>query len=955
MARQSADRPNVKDSEHPLQTNFPPGKSDPSVIARYAAAIIAVLLGWLAREALTPAFGPTANPFMMFFAAVAMAAWYGGLGPGVLAVALSAATANWFFLEPTHSLSFRTVYDVAALAGFSVSCAFIVGAIEMMHRARARVEQETIERRRVEAELAELRGTFATTLGTVRDSAVFDPHKGRWPLLVTDFIKASPGRLPGAMFLAAALLLIGSTFFIYRVGLLRSDSQEKMTNELIVMQQLETFLSSLKDAETVQREYILTGDESYLEPYPKMLANVLTNLDGLQAFARSEELPKERIERVVALAQQKISLMEQRTRIRRDEGLDAALSSFHANPGKQAMDQIREEIGQMHSEEEREFAMASSRSSRAMALRTATFIASCLLNLIFLGWAFRRIAKEAAQRASAAFEASRQKELLATTLASIGDAVIATDSQGSVLFLNTEAERLTGWKGFEAADRPLAEVFRIVNEQTRQPAENPVEKVLRLGAVVGLANHTVLIARDGRETPIDDSAAPIRQPNGPLFGVVLVFRDFTERRRTEQAFRESAEREKAARGDAEQANHVKEEFLTTLSHELRNPLNAILGWVRLIEKNPSDPKTVNEGIEVISRNAKLQADLIADLLDMSRIVSGKVRLQIEDIHLSDVISAAIDSVRHAAESKNIRIQSLVSEIPDLVRGDPARLQQIVWNLLSNAIKFTPKEGRIQIVLAKKDSSAEIVVSDTGTGIRPDFLPYVFERFRQADGSTARQYGGLGLGLSIVKHLVELHGGTVGAMSDGDGKGATFTVRIPQALMHAPAELESCRLESNESASPAICDSVDLTGIRVLAIDDQEDARELLKRVLEECHAEVVTAASTEEALDALEGHRPHVVLCDIGLPGKDGYEFIKEMRNRGDETPALAVTAFARSEDRLRAFRAGYQGHISKPIEPAELVATVGVFVKSQIAGGGGRLKGHRNEFARKDSDSGGR
>jgi PAS domain S-box-containing protein len=547
------------------------------------------------------------------------------------------------------------------------------------------------------------------------------------------------------------------------------------------------------------------------------------------------------------------------------------------------------------------------------------------------------IFRDITERRRAERQLWESRELLRITLASIGDAVITTDAQGRITHLNTVAEAVTGWTHSEAEGQPLEAVFHIINEQTRKTVANPAARALREGVIVGLANHTVLITKAGTERPIDDSAAPIRDGEGRIVGCVLVFRDITERKLAEQARQRLLESERAARTEAERASRVKEEFFATLSHELRTPLNAILGWSRLIAKDASDPKTVNEGIQVITRNAKVQADLIADLLDMSRIISGKLRLEVEDVNLSDVVAAGIDAIRHSAEAKGIQIQSVLNPMRDTVRGDASRLQQVVWNVLSNAVKFTPDGGRVQIVLAKKDSHAAIVVSDTGVGIKPEFLPHLFERFRQDDASAARQHGGLGLGLAIVKHVVEQHGGSVQAESPGEGEGATFTVELPLAVMPAPLEdKERERQPRRAQPRPVVGDDVDLTGVKVLAVDDQADTRHLLTRILEERHAQVIVASSADEGLQALCAHRPHLVLCDIGMPGKDGYEFIKEMRGQGDNTPALAVTAFARTEDRSRALRAGYQGYITKPVEPSELVAAVAASVSAGTAELGG-------------------
>jgi PAS domain S-box-containing protein len=506
--------------------------------------------------------------------------------------------------------------------------------------------------------------------------------------------------------------------------------------------------------------------------------------------------------------------------------------------------------------------------------------------------------------------------------------VLTIDELGIIQAANPAAERIFGHSSRDMIGR---NVSILMPEPYQTQHDSYLHNYRRTGVrkIIGIGRELTGKRKDGSAFPIDLAVAEFWVSGKRYFKGIV--NDITDRKRAEQERARLLDSERVARSEAEQASRVKDEFLATLSHELRTPLNAILGWSRLIDLHPDDVKTVTEGIQVITRNAKIQADLIANLLDMSRIISGKLRLEVQDVNLSEVVTAAIDAVRHSAEVKRIRIESILSLTFDAVRGDPGRLQQVMWNLLSNAVKFTPKDGRIQVVLAKKDSHAEIVVSDTGIGIKPEFLPHLFERFRQADATATRQHGGLGLGLAIVKNLVELHAGTVHAESRGEGQGSTFTVQLPLALMHAPTEMTQRTLETSHGSRVPVGD-VDLRGVTVLAIDDQADARDLLSRVLEECHAEVVLASSSDEGLQALKVHRPHVVLCDIGMPGKDGYDFIREMHSQGHHIPALAVTAFARPEDRLRAVRAGYQGYISKPLEPAELVATVAVFAKGPVA-----------------------
>ncbi|QDV38960.1 PAS domain S-box protein [Tautonia plasticadhaerens] len=760
----------------------------------------------------------------------------------------------------------------------------------------------------------------------------------------------------------------------------------------------------------------------------------------------------------------------------------------------------------------------------------------------------------------------------ATALSSIGDAVIATDHRGQVLFLNPVAEALTGWPDAEAHGKELAEIFPIVNELTRTPVESPVEQVLATGQTVGLANHTVLIGRDRRECPVDDSAAPIKDEHGRVAGVILVFRDITEKRRadllneqlvaivessddiiaskdldgvitswnrgaerilgytaaevigkpvsmlmppeviedtqrilgrirrgetvdhyqtrrrrkdgtvidvsltvspirnaegeiigaskvgrdiTDQrkaqelnerlaaivessddiiaskdldgvitSWNKGAERvlgytaaevigrhvsmlmppelvedmprilEKIRRGetvdhyqtrrrrkdgtvidvsltvspirnaegeiigaskigrditaekrareereqllgatqkakaDAEAANRLKDEFLATLSHELRTPLNAILGWSRILSSGPPDPEDLKEGLAVIDRNAKIQVQIIEDLLDISRIISGTMRLDVQRVNVAEVIEAAMTAVTPAAEGKGVRITKVLDPLAGPVSGDPARLQQIIWNLLTNAVKFTPKGGRVQVLLERVNSHVEFSVIDSGIGIRPEFLPHIFERFSQADSSTTRRHGGLGLGLAIVKQLAELHGGTVRAKSPGEGQGSTFIISLPITVVHE-ARPEKAR-PKEEQPGEYDCSERPLAGIRVLVVDDDPDARQLVRRVLTECGAEVAVAETAAEAVGLVKALRPDILVSDVGMPDQDGYDLIRQVRSRvaAKTLPAVALTAFARSEDRRRALLAGFQTHVAKPVDPAELVAVVASLVE---------------------------
>ncbi len=386
------------------------------------------------------------------------------------------------------------------------------------------------------------------------------------------------------------------------------------------------------------------------------------------------------------------------------------------------------------------------------------------------------------------------------------------------------------------------------------------------------------------------------------------------------------EAERAARAEIERISLIKDEFLATLSHELRTPLNAVLGWSDILLSRTTEDSEMRRGLETIARNARAQAQLIDDLLDMNRIISGKLRLDVQLIELAPVVEAALDSVRPSVEAKAIEVRAMIDPKAGPIFGDPNRLQQVVWNLLSNAVKFTPKCGAIDVIVQRVSSHVEISVHDSGMGISAEFLPHLFERFRQADSSTTRKHGGLGLGLSIVKQLVELHGGTIKAESAGLGHGATFAVNLPfravRDLGIFPREHPTSRRDPVVQAA-----DVSLDGIEVLVIDDVPDARELVRSVLVDVGASVRTAGSADEGIALLRSHRPDVIVSDVGMPDRDGYEFIREVRTLaaadGGRIPAIALTAFARSEDRTRAMLAGYQVHVSKPIEPQELVAAV--------------------------------
>lgn len=384
--------------------------------------------------------------------------------------------------------------------------------------------------------------------------------------------------------------------------------------------------------------------------------------------------------------------------------------------------------------------------------------------------------------------------------------------------------------------------------------------------------------------------------------------------------------ERTKRVEAERIGRIKDEFLANLSHEIRTPLTAILGWSVLLKAGQSTAAEIAEGLDVIRRNARAQAKLIEDLLDMSRIISGKLRLDVQRVELAGTVAAAVEVVHLAAEAKGVRIEVVVDPLAGPVSGDPSRVQQMIWNLLSNAVKFTPRGGKVQVTVQRVNSHIELSVSDTGQGIDPDFLPHAFERFSQAEGPLANHGKGLGLGLAIVKNLAELHGGSVRAKSGGAGKGSTFIVSLPISVVRSLTAGEqrhhpTASIEGDAPACP------DLAGVHVMVVDDDQDALQLVKRMLEQCNATVTICESGADCIKILTGARPNVLITDIGMPGMDGYSLIKQVRalpsEAGGTTPAIALTAHARSEDRRRAMLSGFDIHVARPVEPSELVAVV--------------------------------
>lgn len=505
--------------------------------------------------------------------------------------------------------------------------------------------------------------------------------------------------------------------------------------------------------------------------------------------------------------------------------------------------------------------------------------------------------------------------LLSAIVDSSDDAIVSKNLDGIITSWNKSAERIFGFTDAEAIGQPVT----ILIPEERQDEEKLILQRLREGLRVDHFE-TVRRRKDGTTLEVSLTISPVKNGEGVVVGASKIARDISARKKIEaEALRTAEEMERQSR--------IKDEFVATISHELRTPLQAIFGWVQLLRHENPTPEELAEGLEVIERNAQAQSRIVEDLLEMNRILSGKMRLDIQPVDLGIVVDEALESIKPAAIAKDIAIKKILNFPAPPVMGDPARLQQVFWNLFSNALKFTPRAGTITIHMMRVDSHVEVSITDTGAGISPEFLPHVFERFRQADGTTTRQHGGLGLGLAIVKNLVELHGGTAAVQSPGLGKGATFTLTFPIAGVVDEG--------ADTGAGPDGPSSGALKGVEVLVVDDEPDSRLLLAHILRRAGASVLQAKSGGEALTMLKTSRPQLIVSDIGMPGMDGHTFIRAVRALPDEKvsgiPALALTAYTRTEDRMKAIAAGFQMHMGKPAGSAELVLLASTILKWRL------------------------
>jgi hypothetical protein len=544
---------------------------------------------------------------------------------------------------------------------------------------------------------------------------------------------------------------------------------------------------------------------------------------------------------------------------------------------------------------------------------------------------FAKVTRDLTQRRIHEEELRRSEERFRLLVEGVSDyAIFMLDANGRIVTWNVGAERIKGYTAREIIGQHFSIFYPDDVRESGWP-EHELQVASEKGSFV---DNGWRVRKDGTTFWANVTITALRDDTGRLLGYAKLTRDLTEAKRVEamevanQQRDEMLEAERSARMAAQRATRVKDEFLATLSHELRTPLSAILGWTQVLLRGESvkGPDAQKRAIEVIERNARAQIQLIDDLLDLSRVMAGKIRLDLQQVSFVSIVEAAVDTVRPTADAKGIRLKAILGSSQDIVSADSARMQQVVWNLLTNAIKFTPKGGQVQALLQRVNSHLELSVSDTGIGIPASYLPHVFDRFSQRDSSTTRTFGGLGLGLAICKQLVELHGGSIRAASQGENQGATFFVQLPLSIMQLQDQ-SSARIHPTTEVEPGeILSLPRLEGVHVIVVDDEADARDLLRTVLEAQGARVTSFASAEDALAGLKTIRPTVLICDVGMPKTDGYQLIRKFRAeepRSERIPALALTAFARAEDRKRSLVAGYQAHLVKPFDVGELVLIV--------------------------------
>jgi PAS domain S-box-containing protein len=913
-----------------------------STPVRYALAVTVAFAAAALRGLLSTVWGD-ASPFLLFVPAIVLSAWAGGFGPGMVTTILGALLATFFWLPPFYSFRLATGSELIGVAIFVAIGATTCGLSEAMYRGRRRLEGllHSIDEgfvvfdmdwryRYVNERAAELLRQPASALV---GKAIWDVFPDIVGTDIEDNLRRASARSETIEF--ETLYKPYGRWFRTRVfatpegfsALLEDTTARKQaegaslrlgaivswSDDAIVAKDLDGIINAWNPA--AERLFGFTAEEA--------IGRSIRMIVPADRQSEEDEVLR-RLRRGEA-----IEHMET-VRIRKDgTPVDIALT---VSPVKDADGRIigaskiaRDITERRRAETERARLLAAEQTARERA-ESAEERATLL------------------SESSAALNASLDS---AVTLRTVSRLVVPRFADWCIIDLvarDHTLERVAVSAGAPDTEALLLELQQYAPDWT---SSQPAAEVLRTRTTMLIANVTedtlVSTSRDARHleimrrlSPCSAIAVPmvtqqrtvgaitlVRTTPGHTYGAVDVALAEELARRAALAVDNATLFSEAdqARTLAEGANRAKDEFLAVLSHELRTPMNAVYGWARMLQMGQIDSTATPRALDAIVRNAHVQLQLIDDLLDVSRIISGKMRLDIRPVDLPRVLEAALDAVRPAADAKGLRLQSLIDPGAGPLSGDPDRLQQVVWNLLMNAVKFTPRDGRIQLALQRVNSHVEIVVADTGAGIRSELLPLIFDRFKQGDSGTTRNQGGLGIGLALVRHLVELHGGSVTAESPGEGKGSTFRVKLP--LVAALVATGEERVHPTARQAPPSYRGPSLRGLRVLVVDDDPDALDLVATILRRAEAEARLCTSPPEALDVLRSWKPHVLVSDIEMPGEDGYSLIRKVRelsgSEGGQIPAVALTAYGRPEDRVRTLSAGYSMHVAKPVDPVEL------------------------------------
>lgn len=722
--------------------------------------------------------------------------------------------------------------------------------------------------------------------------------------------------------LVSAILVVNIVITIENIRTL-DDNERLLLRCRQVQNRLERTLSTLKDAETGQRGYLLTGEAEYLKPYQRAVEGIDGNLAGLDRIITIDPRMVDSLSKLKPLIEKKLAELRDSIAVRDRQGMNAAIAIVRSNQGENTMDRIRNLVAMMLDREAKLFSERSEvmRAAVKKTIYTFSLVSILALGLLIATW---RINSDHNIEIDRAADAIRLSEAwLSTTLASIGDGVIATDPQGVVRFLNGIAASLTGWPREQAVGKPLDEVFRIINESTRDSIESPVGRVICEGRIIGLANHTILVARDGSETPIDDSAAPIRDESGAITGVVLIFRDVIERKQAERERERLLTLEQAARAEAERAGRAKDYFLAVLSHELRTPLTPVLLTASALLEDPQTPDSIRSALDLIRRNVEAEARLIDDLLDVGRINRGIVHLRKCSINIHEHLKHVVDSCSIDLAKGGLACTVELESNRPIIEADPARLQQIFRNLIENALKFTPGGGSLSIRVRDDDrtdgsEAIRIDFSDTGIGIESEYLETIFAAFEQAgERSLRRRFGGLGLGLAISRAIAEAHGGSLFATSEGRDRGAIFTLILPRSKLIAPdpPTIDRPALDNHRHEDAPI-------DLKILVVDDDVSTLHVISKYLRQKGYDVETAANFAQAIAAANHNVFDCLISDIGLPDGDGYELMRTIRERSN-TLGIALSGFGMETDVAKSLHAGFIEHITKPIDFPRLLAAI--------------------------------